>query len=302
LLCSVSEEFVNRLSWLPALAIALLPLAVQAKPFSVGGTSFPSQEAFISSGARCAVKDPSAAQQAEIKQTLDRWLANHRSVTPMVSKTIKVAFHVIYSGSTGNVPDSQLDSQIQVLNDAYVGTGFSFVRSTTDRTNNSTWFTMTPGSSAETQAKNALVKSPTTQLNFYTANPGQGLLGWATFPWSLAGSPSKDGVVILYTSLPGGTAAPYNEGDTATHEIGHWLGLYHTFQGGCSASGDSVSDTPAEKSAAYGCPTGRNTCSSAGLDPINNFMDYVDDYCMFQFTAGQTSRMQSSVATYRTGI
>lgn len=232
-----------------------------------------------------------------------------KTAGPLVSGgTIDVYFHVINRGSglaNGDVPDSQITAQINVLNGAFAPWGWSFRLVATDRTTNASWYTMTPGSTAERQAKTALRRGSADDLNIYSANIGQGLLGWATFPSDYASRPTDDGVVVLFSSLPGGTADPYNEGDTATHEVGHWMGLYHTFQGGCNdRHGDYVSDTPAERSPAYGCPTGRDSCASRknpGLDPIENFMDYSDDDCMFEFTAGQDARMDAMFTTYRFG-
>ncbi len=217
------------------------------------------------------------------------------------SVTIPVWIHVINKGtgiSNGDITTTMINDQMNVLNNAYRNTPFKFSLAGTTRTTNSTWFTAGHGSTAERDMKNALRRGNSGTLNFYTNSPGGGLLGWATFPSSYSSNPKMDGVVVLYSSLPGGTAAPYNLGDTGTHEVGHWLGLYHTFQGGCTG-GDSVSDTPAESSAAYGCPTGRDTCTTTGLDPITNFMDYTDDSCMNTFSAGQSARMDSQHATYR---
>src|SRR5262249_23421036 len=145
--------------------------------------------------------------------------------------------------ANGNIPDSQITAQMDVLNAAYASDGIGFQLIQIDRTTNASWYTMGQGSPAETAAKSALRKGGPDALNIYSANLGGGLLGWSTWPWAYSGNPSQDGIVILYSSVPGGTASPYNLGDTATHEAGHWFGLFHTFQGGCDASptgGDGV--------------------------------------------------------------
>jgi hypothetical protein len=266
--------------------------------FVWGGETFVNQKAFIESGRRCGV-NISEERVQELELEFAKRAPGPNSITGGV---INVYFHVIRRGSgiaNGDVSDLQIQQQIAVLNQAYAGTGWTFVLTSVDRTTNATWYTMSPGSTAERDAKRALRRGTADDLNIYTASPGGGLLGWATFPSWYSGNPTDDGVVVLYSSLPGGSAWPYNEGHTATHEVGHWMGLYHTFQGGCSQTGDAVADTPGERSAAFGCPVGRNTCASAGLDPIHNYMDYTDDACMDTFTAGQDARMDQQFTAYR---
>ncbi|GAB2999179.1 zinc metalloprotease [Psychrosphaera aestuarii] len=220
------------------------------------------------------------------------------------SVVIDVYFHVITdSNGNGALSAGDIASQMNVLNNAYANTPFTFNLVSSQTVSNDAWFTAGYGTQAETSMKSTLRQGDAGDLNFYTNNMGDGLLGWATFPSDYASRPMNDGVVVLFETLPGGNAAPYNQGDTGTHEVGHWLGLYHTFQGGCSGSGDYVSDTPAEKSPAYGCPTGRDSCTkgknAAGADPINNFMDYTDDACMYEFSFGQALRADQQSITYR---
>lgn len=282
--------------------------------FTFRGHHFANQKAFIDSGARCSTREISDAEQQAHDDAHVAWRSARNAqgfnvaLRPVGSVQIPVWVHVINKGSgtaNGDVPQSQIDDQLQVLNDAYGGASspFVFQLAGVTRTTNASWYTMTPNSTAEVQAKNALRKGGAGTLNVYLASIGDDLLGWATFPSDYSGAPKMDGVVILNASVPGGTATPYNLGDTATHEIGHWLGLYHTFQGSCTQANDGVSDTPAERSAAFGCPTGRNSCKlRPGVDPILNFMDYTDDACMNQFSGGQVTRMDSMHQQYRSAL
>lgn len=219
--------------------------------------------------------------------------------------TIQVYVHTITNSTgAGAMSQSMIDDQIAVLNAAYNKAGYYYELKSVDVTTNDDWFLVEPGTVAEKNMKTTLRQGNADDLNLYTANIGGGLLGWATFPKDYESAANMDGVVILYTSFPGGSAVNYNEGDTVTHEVGHWMGLYHTFQGGCReiGGGDGVADTPAEKSANYGCPGEVDSCpSDPGNDPTTNFMDYVYDSCMTEFTQGQFDRINEEFSAYRAG-
>ncbi|MBY6211301.1 zinc metalloprotease [Microbulbifer agarilyticus] len=260
---------------------------------------------------RCGTKHPSIQEAALKEQHFTAMRGKPGSgdgggytPRPAGSVSVDVHFHVITdSSNNGALSSGEINSQMAVLNDAYAGTPFTFNLVATTVTANNAWYNVGYNTAAEQDMKTSLRQGDAGTLNIYAANIGDGLLGWATFPSSYASAPLDDGVVILTGSMPGGDAAPYNEGDTLTHEVGHWLGLYHTFQGGCSGSGDYVADTPAEKSPAYGCPVGRDSCTKGknadGLDPITNFMDYTDDNCMYEFSEGQSARADEQSSTYR---
>lgn len=295
-------------------AIALTFLGVsyvsKAQTFKVDSDNSDQKEPVIVRGNRFCGSESDPEKIAAMEEDFASRLADNAKPgggggnADVTGGVINVYFHVINKGtgiSNGDISTTMINNQINVLNAAYGGWGWQFSLVSVDRTTNTTWYNGCYGSS-ESAMKTALHQGTADDLNIYTCNPSGGILGYATFPSSYNGAKTKDGVVILYSSLPGGSAVPYNEGDTATHEVGHWMGLYHTFQGGCSKNGDYVSDTPAERSAAFGCPAGRNTCTGSkypGNDPITNFMDYTDDSCMFQFTSGQDARMDSQFTTYR---
>ena len=205
------------------------------------------------------------------------------------------------NAGNGDVTDSQITQQISVLNASFGGqkspeasdTGLTFTLAGIDRFNNTNWHRDKQSTTYRSQTR----QGGKNALNIWLVNFSY--LGIATFPWDYASQPNIDGIRVQYTSLPGGSATNYNLGETATHEAGHWFGLYHTFQGGCTTTNDQVSDTPAQSSSTSGCPAGRDSCSLPGLDPIHNYMDYSYDSCYNQFTAGQTSRMSQMWTAYR---
>jgi Pregnancy-associated plasma protein-A len=261
---------------------------------------------------------------------------------PNFDVTVPVRFHEIIKtngNGGGDLSDARIAAQIDALNVGYAGTGFTFELAENTETVQPEWFNLIGANGAdlryfrgggkEVAMKKLLADDDPATLDVYSASLGQSLLGWAYFPSDFTEATSLDlgplhryfdGVVIDFRSVPvveGDTEGDqrvfpdgtYEEGDTLTHEIGHWLELYHTFEGGCTDNpayngGDQIEDTPAEASPNFFCPepgeAPRDTCpADPGLDPINNFMDYSFDVCLTEFTDQQAARMQFAWATYR---
>ena len=305
-----------------AIALVSALAAVAAAPAGAGTQAAGSQSAFCDpltpadARAFSSTAGPSLvgrggdAREPDLSQTHTDMPASAKGRAPRNFKaTIPVYFHVVTDGAIGQVTDAQIAAQIDVLNNTYAGgeggaaTGFSFKLAGITRTDNALWFSANPGGADEQKMKTALKQGGDNALNWYSTTAGD-YLGWAYLPdiTTKPGNTNLDGVVVDWESMPGTStryAGRYDQGETGTHEVGHWLNLEHTFYGGCNAKGDFVSDTPAEKTATSGCPSGKDTCSAPGLDPIHNYMDYSYDSCYTEFTAGQVQRMRDAWLLYR---
>lgn len=256
---------------------------------------------------RCGFVDPTdedlaIAQHLAEKEAMSRISGN--GTMSIQATTIKVYFHVVassQSASGGYLTESDLSKQLDAMNERYAPYGFTFTRAGADWTVNAGW----ARDQSETTMKRQLRKGTYADLNVYFLPDMGSTLGYAYLPRSVSSGSSDfyiDGMTIASGTVPGGNLNRFNLGLTAVHEAGHWLGLYHTFNGGCNGAGDYIDDTPAQASASSGCPVGRNSCpSQPGLDPIHNYMDYSDDACYEEFTPGQVTRMNSYWSNYRAG-
>jgi hypothetical protein len=304
------------------LSVAALTAPASALQAVERGTSC-FDPAAVGAGARGAERaldhrDLSARQvraiEAKTKRILDRKTSDGAAVAGSNLKgDIPVYVHEMRSANgAGDVTPAQIAAQIDVLNKTYgsadpnepagasvVDTGVRFRLAGSNQYDNNTWHSDRSSTTYRSQTRLGGANA----LNIWLVDFQY--LGIATFPWDYARNPSVDGIRVQWNSLPkAGVAgytpiANYDLGETATHEAGHWLGLYHTFQGGCTSTNDEVADTPAQASSTTGCPTGRDSCSLQGLDPIHNYMDYSYDRCYYEFTPNQSARMDKMWTAYR---
>lgn len=296
----------------------------------VGGKTYASYEAFIASpafaegGYRCATPAPRMSFAVPSDCSLSETVIADE-YEPGVAWVIPVVFHLVeMADGTGHTPDSAVYTQIDILNEdfgALPGTpgaeGFDsrirFVLAQQDPAGNPTsginryvdddWYIDNDGS---TDLKQTVGWDPSRYLNIYVTDAG-GALGYATLPQQWSGE-TRDGVVLRAGAV--GRDSPlelYNQGRTGTHEVGHYLGLFHTFDGGCGnasapyTSGDLIADTVAEQTSHFECVEEPSLCGG-GPAPIHNYMDYTNDTCMTHFSVEQINRMRCSVANYRSSL
>ena len=262
----------------------------------------------LATGASLARGGP-GLREPSLNETLAE-VAAQRGRGVNFQETVPTWVHVVHhADGTGNVSNQAINAQIQVLNMTFGGfeggypTGFSFQLAGVTRTPNTAWYLAGPSTSSERAMKRALRQGGDNTLNIYLTTAGI-YLGWAYYPNQTEknGTAYLDGIVVDWESMLGTSptyAGRYDQGETATHEAGHWLNLAHTFDGGCNHWGDHVDDTPPMLVPTSGCPGGKDTCREPGLDPIHNYMDYSYDSCYTEFTRGQTLRAQDAWLRYR---
>lgn len=226
--------------------------------------------------------------------------------------TIPTWYHVIHNGNTGRLSEAVVQAQFRQTNLDFSGLedpripgavqmDITFSLAGTTYTDNAAWFADLDANEVAIKAR--LAVDNRRNFNQYFGNFRAGLLGFCYFPNSFAETSTRHGCMNLFSSVPGGSSTNYNQGKTTTHETGHGIGLFHTFQGGCNGNGDQVADTCNQASPTSGCPASRNSCPNNGcLDPINNYMDYSFDRCMTQFTPGQNRRANVQLSTFRPSL
>ncbi len=255
--------------------------------------------------AMCGVPDVDPETARWIERLVEGYRARGKADVQPVR--IPVAFHVVTAGQQGQVSRKQIGTMMRHLNWAFRGSPYSFYLERIDRTDRPAWHNNCgPETPTERAMKRRLARDPKRVLNMYVCKPyipqtRNYVLGYSTFPSQYEEGSFLHGVQIHPDAIPGGAEPWYNTYGLGAHEVGHYLGLYHTFQGACgSPTGDHVDDTPAQAAPQFDCPENVDTCPfQEGFDDVRNFMNYSDDRCMEHFTPGQIERTIGMTGTFR---
>lgn len=245
----------------------------------------------------CGTPDSDPADALIADELVARWLEQQgRSSRNIVN--VQIAWHVIHADNgTGSLSSSQIAAQVTWLNNAFADHDFIFTLASVDYTANNDWFYNMHD--LDSQVKSQLYIDPYHHMNVYTASIfSDGVAGYAYLPNQWPEGSYNHGIVLDYRTLP--YAGGY-DGDTATHEAGHYLGLRHTFLNNCTTGNDGVDDTPAHhEDYLWQCNNNLDSCPNLpGNDPVHNYMTYTSNSCQWEFTPGQKDRMHAMVATYR---